>query len=60
MKYKKGYVVDATSLDETFDKNIGSEGGHTCCGSRAKWRHKISCKYSYKNYKDDLSDLKDI
>ena len=50
----------ASNTESTFDPKLGSCGGHTCCGSRAHWRHKAGCKNAPRNAPDDLSDLKDI
>lgn len=46
--------------DKTFDPAIGTRGGHSCCGSKVWWRHKLGCKNSFKNAPEDLSDLKDV
>lgn len=29
--------------EETFDPSLGRRGGHSCCGSRVEWRHKVTC-----------------
>ena len=52
--------VGASPKDSTFDPNLGTRGGHKCCGSKVCWRHKSNCKMAAKNAPDDLSDLKDI
>ena len=49
----------ASPKDRTFDPNLGTRGGHKCCGSKVWWRHKVSCQNAVRNYPDDLSDLKD-
>lgn len=50
----------ASRLDSTFDPELGTCGGHICCGSKAWWRHKQHCKNVLANLADDLSDLNDI
>lgn len=34
----------ASQKDDTYDPAMSKSGGHRCCGSKVKWRHKLSCK----------------
>lgn len=58
MDYRKEFIKGhgASTKDPTWnrEKHI-----HTCCFSKATWRHKAKCKKVLRE-DDDFSDLKDI
>lgn len=39
----KATGVGGSRKEETFDPKLGKRGGHSCCGSKVEWRHKVSC-----------------
>lgn len=61
-EYRRSFLMGtgATPHESTFDKRLGTRGGHKCCGSKVWWRHKVTCKNAVRNAPDDLSDLKSI
>lgn len=44
-EYRRAFLqgLGASPKESTFDPKLGKRGGHSCCGSKVWWRHKVLC-----------------